>query len=88
MFEARYGDAGIVELDALEGIHPGALADIVRAAVGRYRDEELSGRLWTADRETQQEVNRAWTGKVKPIRERLAEWIGRSTKRPGRCGSG
>jgi hypothetical protein len=35
-FEARHGE-GAVELDALEALHPGTLAQIVEAAIDRYR---------------------------------------------------
>ena len=37
-FEARHGDEGAVELDALEALHPGELARIVEAAIDRYRE--------------------------------------------------
>jgi hypothetical protein len=43
-FEGRFG-SGATELDALEAIHPGELAKIVEAAVGRYIDPSLSSRL-------------------------------------------
>ncbi len=36
-FEERYG-AGAVELDALEALYPGVLADLVRDAIEPYRD--------------------------------------------------
>ena len=36
-FEERYG-AGAVELDALEALYPGTLADLVREAIESYRD--------------------------------------------------
>lgn len=43
-FEARFG-AGATELDALEALHPGALADIITAEVGRFLDPTLNRRV-------------------------------------------
>jgi hypothetical protein len=43
-FEDRRGE-GAVELDALEAIHPGVLAEIVSDAVSPYIDEDLANRL-------------------------------------------
>jgi hypothetical protein len=53
-FEDRRGE-GAVELDALEALHPGALAKIVRKAIAPYRDRELSGNL-EEDAEAAQEA--------------------------------
>ena len=43
-FEARYGQDA-VELDAIEAIHPGQLASIVRSALDPYYDHELARRF-------------------------------------------
>jgi hypothetical protein len=43
-FEARYGE-GATELDALEALHPGELAKIIRQAVERFIDRRLVHRL-------------------------------------------
>lgn len=43
-FEYRFG-SGATELDALEALHPGALADIVTREVSRYLDPTLVGRV-------------------------------------------
>jgi len=43
-FEERYG-AGAVELDALEALHPGELAQLVTAALRPYLDHTLPARL-------------------------------------------
>ena len=45
------GEETRVELDALEALHPGVLADLVRHAVEPYRDRTLPGRLADAKRE-------------------------------------
>jgi hypothetical protein len=43
-FEERFGE-GATELDALEAIHPGRLAEILTAEITRYRDPTLSARV-------------------------------------------
>jgi len=43
-FEERFGE-GATELDALEAIHPGRLAQILTAEITRYRDPTLSARV-------------------------------------------
>ena len=52
-FEERFGE-GATELDALEALHPGELAEIVTTEVGRYLDPTLGDRVW----EAKWEVNR------------------------------
>jgi hypothetical protein len=59
-FEARYG-TGATELDALEALHPGSLAEIVRYAIAPYVDRGLSSRLAAARREAQLRIDDAWT---------------------------
>jgi len=49
-FESRFG-AGATELDALEALHPGALAEIVENEVCRYFDPTLTNRIHNARRE-------------------------------------
>jgi hypothetical protein len=44
-FEAAYGK-GQVELDALEALHPGELAEIVREAILQWYDPTLDSRAW------------------------------------------
>lgn len=48
-FERRFG-SGATELDALEALHPGELARIVRQEIGRYYDGSLDGRTERAAR--------------------------------------
>ena len=50
-FEERFGE-GATELDALEALHPGDLADIVEQEIKRYYDDELEGAI----EETAEEV--------------------------------
>ena len=50
----------MVELDALEALHPGVLAQLVRDAVMPYRDESLANRLARARRAAQVEAEEAW----------------------------
>jgi transcriptional regulator with XRE-family HTH domain len=47
-FEERHGK-GAVELDALEALYPGTLAQIVRGAMRPYQDDTLPRRLAAAD---------------------------------------
>lgn len=58
-FEERHGE-GAVELDALEALHPGALAEIVRRAVAPYRDRGLQRRLAIAERQAEQRARQQW----------------------------
>lgn len=69
-FESRHGD-GAVELDALEALHPGELARIIREAVTPYRDASLSGRLADTSREARAVVRRAWDETFRTEQEAL-----------------
>jgi hypothetical protein len=51
-FEHRFGE-GATELDALEALHPGELASIVRKAVGGYRDPDHAVALDATERDAQ-----------------------------------
>lgn len=66
-FESRYGMEA-TELDALEALHPGELARLVRDAVLPYRDPELIG-LW-------QEAENA----ADRIAADAAEWVARDVR--------
>jgi hypothetical protein len=55
-FEERFG-AGATELDALEALHPGELASIVRAEVCRYLDPTLSERVRAARRQLERSLD-------------------------------
>jgi hypothetical protein len=58
-FEARYGE-GATELDALEALHPGELAKIIRRRIASYRDTDLRWRLNQAQIQAQQLIDDAW----------------------------
>jgi hypothetical protein len=71
-FEDAYG-AGAVELDALEALHPGELAKIVRAAIKPYRDLDIEDALSDAADEAQEEAEQAWEDATQAQREALEE---------------
>jgi hypothetical protein len=58
-FEDRYGQ-GAVELDAMEALHPGELARIIREAAEPYRDHSLETRLQDAADQAQGDNEAAW----------------------------
>jgi hypothetical protein len=70
-WEARHG-AGATELDALEAIHPGALARILRDEITRYRDETIDRRIRDAAAEFRRQLETVNT----EIRARHADEIG------------
>jgi hypothetical protein len=69
-FEERHGE-GAVELDALEAVFPGELANIVRAAVAPYRDEGLEERLEEVGEEAVGCVEEDWARATAGQREEL-----------------
>jgi len=71
-FEERHG-GGAVELDALEALHPGEFAKIVRKAIKRYRDTSLRTRTTQTYREAQEIVTDEWAELTAPFREELQE---------------
>jgi hypothetical protein len=70
-FEERYGE-GAVELDALEALYPGELANIVREAVNPYLDPGLSNRLREAEQEALEVAGELWGDDTGPYRNDLA----------------
>jgi hypothetical protein len=58
-FEDRFGE-GAVELDALEALHPGELANIIRQAIRPHVDQGLSQRLREAEDDADQAITEAW----------------------------
>jgi hypothetical protein len=62
-FEERYG-AGAVELDALEALRPGELAELVREAVAPYRGQRLAGRFYEVAREAQRAAEDQWAEQI------------------------
>lgn len=71
-FEAKHGQ-GATELDALEGLYPGELARLVRAAVLPYRDQTLPRRLREAEDEARGAVYDAWDAALAPFTEDIED---------------
>lgn len=71
-FEAVYG-VGAVELDALEALHPGELARIVRAEVNGLRDPTLPDRLDETEAQAREAVDEAWRDATGELTDELAE---------------
>jgi hypothetical protein len=68
-FEERNGE-GAVELDALEALHPGELARLVREAIQPYFDGTLKERLNEALNEAEEAAQKKWESEVEePTRE-------------------
>lgn len=70
-FLARHGVTGATELDALEALHPGELAKIIRQAIAPYRDADAENNArriyWQADKE----ISRRWEALCRPYDWRL-----------------
>lgn len=71
-FEAQNGE-GVVELDALEGRHPGVLADLVRQAAEPYIDAGLPDALAQTGHAAQVEADQQWLLATTDLRADLAE---------------
>src|SRR5262249_58872694 len=71
-FEERHGE-GAVELDALEALHPGVLADLVREALAPYHDDTLAERLYDTPDDAQAAAEAQWQGQSPPWRGEPAE---------------
>jgi len=70
IFEARQG-RGVVELDALEALHPGELARIVREAIRPYVDHNLAARLAEAEDAARTDAEAMWEAAIAPQRATL-----------------
>lgn len=71
-FIERYGMEA-TELDALEALHPGELARIVRQAVRPYRDNDYTYRLREVRQEAEESVRNAWEAETDEERDELAD---------------
>ena len=71
-FIERFGDRK-TELDALEAMHPGVLARLVRMAVADYRDPALHRRLGAAGTDAAAQANRQWREQTAGLREELEQ---------------
>jgi len=76
-FEQRHGE-GAVELDALEALHPGTLADLLAEAAAQYVDPDLPAAAHRAEADAQMIVDQEWSaeiaeemGQVDELRERV-----------------
>lgn len=67
-FEERYGE-GAVELDALEALYPGTLAELVREAIEPYRDLDLAARFEEVEAEAEHLADEAWREQIAPYQE-------------------
>jgi hypothetical protein len=70
-FETLHGQ-GAVELDALEALHPGELAQVVRRAVQPYRDPSLEDRMDEVREEAEDAARQTWDDATAHQREELA----------------
>jgi hypothetical protein len=69
-FEERHG-AGAVELDALEALHPGELARLLREAASPYVDGSLPSRLIRASEEAEADALATWKQETQAERATL-----------------
>ncbi len=70
-FLAKYGVEGATELDALEALHPGELARIIRQAVKPYRDPSAKHQACMAEYRADAAVKKQWDAICRPYRWRL-----------------
>ena len=71
-FEATFGE-GVVELDALEALHPGYLEQVVRDAVEPYRDPDLPRRLAPTSIAARLDAREQWAQETSDLRSELDE---------------
>jgi hypothetical protein len=71
-FEDRHGE-GAVELDAIEALHPGQLARLIRNAVRPYFDDDLDDLLRGAHHEAEDAAEAAWEVEIEPEVEQLEQ---------------
>jgi hypothetical protein len=72
-FEEIHGE-GAVELDALEALYPGTLADIVREYLDTYYDHDIDDQLRQGKHKLFSELNRKVEEEVEEILEDHPEW--------------
>jgi hypothetical protein len=70
-WERREGE-GATELDALEALYPGTLAQMVREAVQPYRDEGLPSRLYRAELKATSLARTKWSEETHDERVQLS----------------
>lgn len=71
-FEARHGE-GAVELDALEALYPGQLAQVLSHYLDHYYDNTLSERVRTQRFALEAELSAVWQGVLSRYQDELSE---------------
>jgi hypothetical protein len=71
-FEERFG-AGATELDALEALHPGVLAEIVERAILRFHDGTLNSRTRAAARPVEEKLEQVTQAAHRRHRRKIAD---------------
>lgn len=71
-FEERYGE-GATELDALEALYPGELANIITDAIEEFWDEDLKDKLDETNKEFEQQIEATFEEAIAGYREQLYE---------------
>jgi hypothetical protein len=69
-FEERYGE-GAVELDALEALYPGSLAEIITSHIEQFRDKDLDRKYREARSRAYQKLKKVWNNIIEPYRGQL-----------------
>jgi hypothetical protein len=69
-FEDRRGE-GAVELDALEALVPGELAQMVEEFIAPYRDSGLERRLSATEEDAQVTAEETWKEETAPLRQEM-----------------
>lgn len=71
-FEDKHGE-GAVELDALEALYPGSLADIVTSAIREFIDPDFEEVLSDAEEEAEKWLEASWQEETENERQRFTE---------------
>jgi hypothetical protein len=71
-FEARHGE-GAVELDALEALYPGELAQVLSYFLDHYYDGTLEGRIQEQRQALQQQLSVAWQQVMGSYQQEVSE---------------
>ena len=70
-FLTKYGVLGATELDALEALHPGELAKVIRREVAPWRDSGAYAKQYHANCEADERVSEQWNAISRPHEWRL-----------------
>lgn len=72
-FLEKYGVEGATELDALEALHPGALAQIIRRSIAPYRDNSIDREIFGAGDHAVDCTDPAWSEVSEEHRQQLKQ---------------